>query len=448
MAAEIFEIFKNVLQDAYQPVHLTLNYLWQIIKAWWWLPAPFILWKPASYFWLFWRQGEWVKKQKKVLLEIKIPEKNLKPIRAMEDVFAGLWQSFYDPPNWYEKWWEGKFILGFQLETISDEGEIHFYIRCPESQRDVVESNIYAQYPETEISLAEDYVKFVPHDIPNKDWDLWGADYRLAKPDPYPIKTYRDFETETEREEEKRIDPLAQLLEALVKIKPGEKFWLQIGVSPIGQEYAEPFLKEGQAIKGKLAKRPVPPKPKPIWQEAAEILITGKKAEEKSTPFELIAPELRLTPGEKEIIAGVERKISKPVFMCFVRFIFLGKRDVWFKANLRLGISFFGHFGTQHLNTLFPFSGTITKIKRNWYNLFWFLDRRLYLRCRKMFRQYRDRVYSIFPRSANYETGLFVLNTEELATLYHFPSRAVAPAPGVPRVGAKKEAAPPELPVE
>lgn len=444
MPFEISEFFKIAFQAA-QPI---LNYLWQIIKIWWWLPAPFILWRPASYFWLFWRIEEWNEKQKRILLEIKIPEESLKPIRAMEDVFAGLWQGFYDPPNWHEKWWEGKVSLGFQLETISDGGEIHFYIRCPADRRDIVESNIYAQYPEAEISLAEDYVKNVPQDIPNKDWDLWGADYRLLKPDPYPIKTYKDFETEAEREEEKRIDPLASLLESLAKIKPGEQYWFQIEASPIAQEYAEPFFKEGQAIKEKLAKRPEVAKPKPIWQEAAEILVTGKKAEEKPPSFELIAPELRLTPGEREIVAGVERKIAKPPFECFARFIYLGKREVWFKANLRLGLSFFGHFVTQNLNALFPYGGTITKIRRDWYNWFWFLDRRLYLRCRKMFRQYRERFYSIFPRPADRTTGQFILNTEELATLYHFPSRAVAPAPGVPRVEAKKEAAPPELPVE
>ena len=66
----------------------------------------------------------------------------------------------------------------------------------------------------------------------------------------------------------------------------------------------------------------------------------------------------------------------------------------------------------------------------------------------KIFRLYRERFHPMFPRPADRRTGLFVLNTEELASIYHFPSRAVAPAPTVPRVEAKKGEAPPELPIE
>ena len=66
------------------------------------------------------------------------------------------------------------------------------------------------------------------------------------------------------------------------------------------------------------------------------------------------------------------------------------------------------------------------------------------MRKRKLFRHYQKRLGPFFPRSG----GTFILNTEELATLYHFPSRMAAPAPGVPRVEAKKGEAPSGLPME
>jgi len=44
--------------------------------------------------------------------------------------------------------------------------------------------------------------------------------------------------------------------------------------------------------------------------------------------------------------------------------------------------------------------------------------------------------------------GTFILNTEELASLFHFPGRAVAPVPFVSRIEAKKGEAPPGLPIE
>jgi len=427
---------------------LLWNNVWQVIKNWWWLPAPFILWKPAQYLWLWSRIEGFLKRQRMILLEIKIPKESLKPIRAMEDVMAGLWQAFWDPPNFWEKWWKGKVSLGFQLETVSVGGEIHFYIRCPDYRKDIVESSIYSQYPEAEITLAEDYTRNVPQDIPNKDWDMWAADYRLLKANPYPIKTYPEFEKETEKEEEKRIDPMATLLEVMGKIKPGEQLWVQFQVSPMAEDAAQPFFDEGAALKDKLAKRVEAPKSKPVIQEVAEILIRGPKEEEKKGPeLELIAPELRLTPGEKEIVMGVEKKISKPPFKCEIRFIFLGRKEVWFKANLRLIFAYFGSYITHNMNGLVPLGKTITKVvSRPPISL---LDaRRLYLRKRKIFRLYRERFRPMWPREGERKTGSFVLNTEELASLYHFPSHAVAPALGVLRVEAKKAGAPPELPHE
>ena len=70
--------------------------------------------------------------------------------------------------------------------------------------------------------------------------------------------------------------------------------------------------------------------------------------------------------------------------------------------------------------------------------------RRLFLRKRRMFRNYIKRLPPLFPLKG----GKFILNTEELATMFHFPGRAVAPAPFVPRVEAKRGEAPPGLPTE
>jgi len=173
------------------------------------------------------------KKIKPILLEIRIPKEIVKPIRAMETVLMSIWQVFYQPPDWWEKWIDGQFQLSFALEIVSIDGDPHFYIRIPDRFRDPIETAIYAQYPEVEIVEAEDYAKKVPQDIPNKKWNMWGTDYKLIKEDAYPIKTYSEFETERETKEEKRIDPLAILLEAMAKIKKGEQLWVQIIAKPV-----------------------------------------------------------------------------------------------------------------------------------------------------------------------------------------------------------------------
>ena len=152
------------------------------------------------------------------------------------------------------------------MEIVSIGGEIHFYIRTPEQFRGIIESNIYSQYPEAEIFEVPDYTKNVPQDIPNKEWDLWGTDEINTKPNPYPIKTYKKFETEIQPVEEKRLDPLAGLLEGMATLGPGEQMWIQIVAKPIREEID--WIKEGKKIRDKLARRPEKPKPKPMIQEA------------------------------------------------------------------------------------------------------------------------------------------------------------------------------------
>jgi len=89
---------------------LFLNSFFEVLKNWWWIILPFIFWPPFSFLWLWWRYEEWKKKIEEIMLEIKLPEEILKPIKAMESVFASIWQ-IYDPPNWKEKWFEGKKLL-------------------------------------------------------------------------------------------------------------------------------------------------------------------------------------------------------------------------------------------------------------------------------------------------------------------------------------------------
>ena len=428
------------LTETLSPV---LSPAWQILKYWWWLPLPFILWKPVTFLWLWRRREAWLDKQNIILLEIKMPREILKPIRAMETVMNGLRQTIYVPPDWWEKWIDGQIQLSYSFEIVSMGGETHFYIRTPERIRDSVESIIYAQYPEVEISVASDYTKDVPQDTPNK-WDVWAADYKLLRPDPYPIKTYMDFETEREAKEEKRIDPLAGLVEAMTKVNPGEQLWVQFIAEPITTAEI-PWIKEGEKIRDELAKRNSKKPSKSMLLEAIDVLVSGAPAEKPEEKKEVLPPEMKLTGGEREVIDRIERKIAKPGFKINIRFVFLGRKGAFNKHNLRLPFGFFASYITENVNGLVPMGQTLTKIHKSWFlpiNLLY--NRRLYLRKRKIFRNYINRRTPFFPLSG----GTFVLNVEELASLFHFPGKVPVPAPFVPRVEAKKREAPPGLPTE
>lgn len=426
---------------------------------------PFFLWRPFLFLWRWWKWESWQSRQKKVLLEIKMPKEVLKPLKSMEQVFSAIWGNVFDPPDWFEYWFEGKDLDTVQLEMASLGGEPHLYVRCSEGRRNAIESSIYSQYPEAEISAADDYTKHVPQDTPNKDWEMWGTDYILSRPDVYPLKTYPKFFEETESaKEEKRIDPMATLLEGMAKMGPGEQLWIQIAASSVvstedikeGGTYN--FVAEGRKVADKLAKRTPTAKSKPILIEAFEEMATGKmpgadEAEKAKESKMIMPPEMRLTPGERDIVEGVENKVAKRCFMCFIRFIYLAKRDLYFGGAKAIPFGFFNQFATENLNALRPWTKTITKIKKyikitklNIPTLNILHARRVYIKKRKLFFRYVQRQPPLFPRPSG--AGNFILNTEELATIFHFPGRTVAPAPFVSRVESKRGEAPPGLPME
>ncbi len=387
--------------------------------------------------------------QKSVLLEIKMPQEILKPIKAMEQAFSAIWGSVYDPPDWWEKWFEGKTLLSAQLEMISFGGEPHLYIRVQEGRRNAVEAAIYSQYPDAEISIVEDYTKSVPQSVPNKDWDLWGTDYILQKSEVFPIKTYTKFFEETESaKEEKRIDPMSTLLEGLGTFKPGEQMWIQMAIKPIissskSEEGGKDFVKMGRAVADKLARRPDKAQAKSILQEATEELVAGKMPGEKKEEKEPYPVEMRLTPGEKDIVMGVENKVAKRCFDSYVRFVYLAKKDVYFGGAKAVPFGFFNQFSTENLNQIKPWSKTITKVHR-----YPILDlvraRRTFVKKRRLFYRYIKRFPPLFPKPG----GTFILNTEEITTMFHFPGKAVAAAPFVSRVESRRGEAPPGLPME
>ena len=408
---------------------------------------PFLLWRPFKYLLLFWRNNLFSKKVDNILLEIIMPAEVERPFKAMEQVYAGLWMM-YDPPDFYEKWVEGKYQISFSIEIVSIEGSIHFYIRAPKGVRNLIEASIYSQYPEVEIRETEDYVNNMPKDMPNQKWDLWGCDYEFLKDDVYPIKTYpRFFEERPAQEERERVDPLAALLEGLAKTGPGEQICVQFTLKPItvGENN---FKKRAEAVVNKMLKRPDKTiKRQPMIKEAADVVLFGKlPGEAKEEEEHLIPPEMQLTPGEREIIAGIENKISKPMFQGFLRFIIFGERDKWNKGNLRNVLGYFANFNTENLNSFKPWAPSITKVhKHEKFFLNIFMHKTLvFFKKRRLLRRYISRLPYNYPKPG--KTLLF--NLEELATMFHFVGRSAVPAPAIKRVEAKKGEPPANLPGE
>ena len=441
------EIIEKILQIAFP----FLQFLWEFLKTWWWVFALFLLWPHAKYFWFFWRSYRFDRSVRRILLEIKIPPDVEKPIKAMESVFAGWWQM-HDPPNSREKWLNGEFQLGFSLELVCTEGQVHFYLRIPEKSRRLIESSLYAQFPDAELTEVEDYVKAVPQNVPNKDWRMWGATMKMAKDDVYPIRTYpKFFETKEDLKEEKRVDPVSALVEGMAKIGEGEHVWLQFLLTPFAPSDEGDFLERGKKEVDRLVHRTDEEGKEPsisIMEDiraAGHMAATGEDSERKMTGGKeeekgLMAPELRLTTGERDVVSAIEEKISKHPLRVTLRFIYLARTEKYMSIGKTVPLSYFQQFNTSNLNLFRPLQTTkVYTIKA------FFLDkRRAYIRRRRLFRLYSTRDNFMWPRPG----GTFVMNVEELATMFHFPGRLAFPSGVMPRVETRKGEAPPGLPLE
>ena len=109
-------------------------------------------------FWVRHRNEEWISTIKWVMLEFRIPRDVFKSPRAMELALGNALHQTGGVATRYNKFWLGRVLAWFSLEIVSTEGDIHFYIRTPKQFRNIVESQIYAQYPRAEIFEVEDYV--------------------------------------------------------------------------------------------------------------------------------------------------------------------------------------------------------------------------------------------------------------------------------------------------
>ena len=180
-----------------------------------------IIWVPVVCFtigkkiWLDILEKETLLKMDWIMLEIKVPRNVHKIPQAMEIIFSGLEQGTPDD-DWFKKWWKGEFVSAFSsLEIVSIEGNVYFFIRTQKKNRDTLESLIYSQYPGAEVSVVDDYTRYVPEWKPDNGWVLDAAEFHLTKDDPIPIKTYLDYGLDTKSlslEEEQKIDPITPFI--------------------------------------------------------------------------------------------------------------------------------------------------------------------------------------------------------------------------------------------
>jgi hypothetical protein len=368
----------------------------------------------------------------------------------------------------------------------------------------------------TNPKTGKPYSKKLGDDKEPKDKD---DEYSL-KADFLPIKTYVDYELNKDPKEEYKIDPIAPLLEVMGSITKGEYFWYQILVqdesvyngNKMPKFYVNERTHEHLSLKEMVDKRKTQIRtagwnikdkvsvsefgvPTVIdaftknddgtyTQEFTEETKNGvvvkipKKIQAKHLETKAVTKkEMELTAEEKDEIELMNKKISKPLALCYMRFLYITKSENFNPAHIQSVISATKAFSGEN-----PLAPTLFSDPYDypWQNMG---GKRTAWRTEEMFEEYVERE-GFFPHLPSKNSGFqemldrtfwsysmsqrrvfhmvfeaifhpfdhphadqaFVLNLEELATLWHLPGATVA-TPTLPRIDSVKGVAPVNLPI-
>ncbi len=420
-----------------------LSAMWFILTHGGWLIfIPISIWA-AVQLWLNYVREKFSQAQKYALLAIDVPKENEQSPKAVEQVFAHI-SGIQKRGNLKERYLQGYTQLSISLELVSIEGYVQFLIRTPEKFRDLVEAAFYAQYPNAEISEVEDYSRHFKPQFPNEEYDLWGAELKLTNKECYPIKTYPLFEHTLSQV---FFDPMANILETFSRLGRGEQVWLQMVIEP---EANDDWRQTGIRIIKKLIGAKV--KSTGIGADLLWLPLNVAQGLYESAVSSVVAPTgfgegttnkdngpasqmMHLPPNERTVVEQVGMKISKIGYMTKIRLIYLGKHDVFTKDRVPAFIGSLKQFNTLDLNGFTVDKKTKTAVD------YFFVTRRNNWRKWRILWGYK---YRSMKRGRNH----FVLNVEELASMFHFPVTTVVKAPRVQKTEGKRGEPPTALPVE
>lgn len=415
-------------------------FFWDTI--WPFLRETAVLWVPGIAliltwdWWVEYVNKAYIAKLKWVLLEIKIPREVHKTPQAMELVLNTLYQMG-GVGNPKAKFWDGKLLAWHSLEIVSIEGSVYFFIRLEERFKDMIEAQIYAQYPQAEVQVVDDYTKYVPTYHPDNGWTYKGCELTLKKEDWIPIKTYVDYGLDAKGlmlDQEQRIDPITPLIEFLGSLGKGEQFWFQIivrggsgrfGLDNKGE--TKDWQKDGRKALDDIMKK------------YANVEIKSKN-DDGTEKVEKVGGYKNLPPHLKEQVDAAERNLTKYGFDFGMRALYIAEPGK--DKGMRMPAEFTNamkQFSSSNLNNfaMKNFTDDFDYPWQDWNNV------RKIARRKKLFKLYVNRAWFYWPAP---DTNTKTLTTEELATVFHFPG-SVSTTPTFERIEARKAEPPANLPM-
>lgn len=291
------------------------------------------------------------------------------------------------------------------LEIVAVKKEIHFYIAVPYILSSMIEKSVTAHYPEAEINEVEEHNIFSPEREMNgvKGGYLYGYKNHF-----YPIKTYLSIDNE----------PLETLTNALSMMDEDEGAAIQLLIRPVNPKK----MTKSKAMVQKIQKGPG--QKTGAMDVVNEMVSPGANSQKSPEPY-------RTTPMEEQTMKELDRKGSKFGFETRIRIVVAAKDNNRADLVYNQIKSAFAQFSDLSLNGFkWRKDKNINRLITNF-----------------IFRFFDDSVFNyerLFPKQRGYR---LILNSEELASIYHFPSVLVT-TPGIDWAATKSSVAPVNLPTE
>lgn len=351
------------------------GFIWFLAPLW----LPFLLFAILAPLWILYVRSQYVASIRYTTLELKPGDETPKTPKAMELIFYSLYHR--TEVTRVMAILVGQVRLPWSFDVVSHAGTVRFFMRIPTAHRQAIESRLRSEYRDIDIDEVSDYsreVEFSPFKM-----KLSVREYKFLRPDPYPIKTYEEYEKEKKPE-----NPFMELLERLVSVGENEYFFISYIIRPHQRDR------------------------KRIWEESVDTLH-----KDASKEIESIVGSggniSELPEGKKDLVKAIEAGLKKPSFDCGIRAIYFAEKESYKIENEELLDTLFNNYEAPNRNA---FSAINPEEKIGW-PLSDIFNAIPGLKSTYLYNLYRRRAYFAPP----YYGDPFVLNTAELATMYHLP---------------------------
>ena len=290
------------------------------------------------------------------------------------------------------------------FEIVAVDGLIKYYTLVPMTLTETVKQAVISAYPTARLEETEQDEIFAEGVTTQ---EIAGGEMTLKKPFFYPISTY----------EESQRDASLALLNAMSVTKQGEGLAVQILLRPTDGSWTKISTERTKDIKNGTAKNVIGKK---VAHESA-LLIKDFVQAFWHPPEERKDDEKEpLTNLQQEEISVIENKTKYPGFETLIRVIASSNSKQRSEAMLSGVVAAFSQFDSQNYNGF-----QIDKLK----------DMRKFA---------VDYVFRIFPQ----KTDQNILNSVELASIFHLPAQSAIPTSQVERQATKQVDGPAKLVTE